>query len=156
MARILVTYYSRSGHTRQVAEYLVARSGADVEPIIEVVPRRGGIWGNTLTTLETLRGRASAIRPPVSNPADYDIVLFGTQVWAGGLNPPARAFAAARGPQLTRYGLFCTLGGMGSQRAFEQFAALVGHSPERVVAIPQNLLPTEQYRQKVDAFLEGL
>ena len=154
--RILVAYYSRSGHTRQVAEYAAARSGADLEPILEVTPRRGGPWGNTLSTLETLRGKASTIQPLRANFADYDVVLFGTQVWAGSLNPPARAFAAARGHMLTRYALFCTLGGMGSEHAFAQFATLIGHPPERTLAVPQHLLPSGGFHAKVDAFLDGL
>jgi flavodoxin len=153
---MLITYYSRSGHTRQVAEHAAARRGADLEAIVEQTPRRGGFWGNMLTTFETLRGQPSAIQPLRSDPADYDIVLFGTQVWAGQLNPPARAFIAVRGKQLKRYALFCTLGGMGSERAFAQFAELVGHPPERTLAIPQHLLPTGAFKAQVDAFIDGL
>jgi multimeric flavodoxin WrbA len=156
MGRILVTYYSRSGHTREVAEYAAAKCGADLTPILEVKPRSGGFWGNALTTLETLRGHPSALQQCRINVADYDIVLFGTQVWAGSINPPARAFAEAYGAQLKRYALFCTLGGMGSQRAFGQFERLVGHPAERSLAIPQRLLPGEAFKPTVDAFLSGL
>jgi hypothetical protein len=156
MQRMLITYYSRGGHTRQVAEYAAAQSGADLEQVVEVTPRRGGFWGNMLTTFETLSGRASIIQPLTAHPAGYDIVLFGTQVWAGSLNPPARAYVAAHGPELGRYALFCTMGGMGAQRVFQEFAALVGHAPERTLAIAQHHLPTGAYRPQVDAFLSGL
>lgn len=156
MTRILITYYSRSAHTREVAEYAALRSGAVLEPIVEVTARRGGFWGDTLTTLETLRGQPSQIRPIKADPTDFDIVLIGTQVWAGSLNPPAKAYIASRGAQLGRYGLFCTLGGMGAERAFGQFAALVGRAPERTLAIRQSLLKGQAYREVVDAFLDGL
>jgi hypothetical protein len=156
MGRVLIVYYSRSGHTRQVAEYIAERSTADIEPILEATPRRGGFWGNILTSFETLRGQPSIIKALGSDPRTYDVVLFGTQVWAGSINPPARAFAAAHGGQLKRYRLFCTLGGMGSEHVFGQFAALVGHPPERTLAIPQSLLPNGAFRARVDSFLDGL
>ena len=39
--RTLIVFYSRSGHTRQLAQELVTRCGADLEEIREVRSREG-------------------------------------------------------------------------------------------------------------------
>src|SRR5262245_20444151 len=39
--KVLVTYYSRSGHTRRLAERIAQVLGADLEPIVDQRPRAG-------------------------------------------------------------------------------------------------------------------
>ena len=156
MGRVLVVYYSRTGHTRQVAEVIASLTDADTEEILEIAPRRGGFFGNIATSFESLGRKPSNIVATTRDPADYDLVLIGTQVWAGSLTPPTRAYLAARGTSIGRYALFCTLGGMGSERVFGTIAHVVGHPPIATVAIPQHTLSNGGFHMKVESFVAAL
>lgn len=51
---ILVVYYSRTGATRKVAEYITKQLGADMEEIIDM-KKRSGIWGFLIGGRDALR-----------------------------------------------------------------------------------------------------
>ncbi len=152
MPKILVAYYSRTGHTRKLAEALTQALSADIDPILETVFRRGGFLGNLVTTWEALGKRESAIRPSILDPGAYDLVAIGTQVWAGNLPPPVRAYVSRHRGRINRFALFCTLGGMGSERVFAEIARLIGRQPVARLEVRQSQLPTGAFRPALAAF----
>jgi multimeric flavodoxin WrbA len=92
MSRILIVYYSRSGYTQRAAEALAERLDATLLPIEEARSRRG-IFGYWRSAWEALRRIDADIALPATNPADFDLVLIGTPVWASRPSSPARTFA---------------------------------------------------------------
>lgn len=82
-ARPLVAYYSRTGHTRQVALAIVEAVGADLFEIVPAVPYPAA-YQDTVDL--NARQRAAGEFPPAPRPipdlARYDTVFLGYPVWA--------------------------------------------------------------------------
>jgi len=91
-AKILVVYYSRSGKTRQVAEDLAKRLGADIEAIADKRPRSSGFFGYMNCGRQATFRIASAIATPSRDPAAYGKVVVLTPVWSWNVSPPVRAW----------------------------------------------------------------
>lgn len=90
---ILVTYFSHTGNTADLAHQIAMRSGADEEPILEY-DQRTGITGTVTGAIGALMGRPSSVTKPEKEPASYDLVLIGTPVWAAAA-PPAICLTSA-------------------------------------------------------------
>lgn len=90
--KTLVVYFSRSGHTRQVAGDIAKLCGADVGPICELRGRQGP-WGYLRSIWQAVCRAAPPIMPTVRNPADYDLVIIGSPIWGMRLAPPVRSYA---------------------------------------------------------------
>ena len=114
--KILIIYYSRTGRTRKVAERLAALLKADLEPLIESGARRG-FWGYLRAGRDAILKRPSTLKPLTHTPADYDLILLGTPIWAFTLCPAVRTFLEQYAPSIRRAALFCTHGGGGPARA---------------------------------------
>lgn len=89
--KVLVVFYSESGHTRQIADELAAPLGTSVERIL-APDLPGGTWGFLLRVWQSLCGASARIAEPAQNPADYDLVLVGSPVRAGRIASPVRAY----------------------------------------------------------------
>lgn len=156
MPGLLVAYYSRTGHTKRLAEAIAAASQATFDPILERHRRRGGFVGNMVTTFQALTGQTSEILPAGQDPRQYSLLAIGTQVWAGSLPPPVRAYVLANRERIGDYALFCTLGGMGSSRVFGQIAELLGRAPLETLAVRQGQLPSGAFLSKAVEFAAAL
>lgn len=134
--KILVVYYSLSGHTRRVAERLARLLDASAVAITEPAPRRG-LLGYGRSLLEAVRGRDAAIDPLPRDPTAYDLVIIGTPVWGWHLSSPVRAWARQWGGRMQQVAFFATMGGSGSDKAFEELRQLVGRKPLAEVALTE-------------------
>lgn len=125
MPKCLVVYYSRTGHTEGVAKALADKLGADIEPIREPRKRRG-FWEYWKSGREAFLGILPAIEPVSHDPADYDIVVLGSPVWASRPSTPMLAFLAAHKNALKTIACFVTLGGSGAQKTLQRMADAAG------------------------------
>ena len=155
MSRILVVYYSLGGNTARVAEDIARRCGAVLDPIREVRPR-AGIGGYMRAAWEALRGRTVSIRSPEQQPGAYDVVVLGTPVWAGRISSPMRACIEQHADGLQRVAFFCTEGGSGGERVFDQMARLTGCTPVSSLIVTARELDTGDHESKVEAFATAL
>jgi multimeric flavodoxin WrbA len=153
--RALVVYYSRTGHTRIVAEALRSALGADVEEIHDPV-ERGGVLGYLRCGAEALLGASSQIDLPRKDPSTYDLVLVGGPVWGTSVSSPIRTYLWLEHARLPATALFVTYGGAGSGRALAQMSQLVGKRPVAVLAIREAETGTGKYEPKLAAFVEEL
>lgn len=156
--KVLVVYYSRTGHTRRLAERLARELRGSAMPITE--PRsRLGFLGYQRSLFEAVAGRDATIDPPRRDPRDYDLVLIGTPVWGWSLSSPVRAFARQWGRKLKQVGFFCTMGSGGDRGAFDELRRLIGHAPLAELALTDRELPLlnkGETRNRVDRFLHRL
>ncbi|HEY9757741.1 MAG TPA: flavodoxin [Oculatellaceae cyanobacterium] len=103
----LVVYYSRTGKTRWVAETIAATLCADLEEVVDLKKRSGPIgWigGGKDATRKSL----TEITPAKRNPADYELVVVGTPIWAWSPTPAIRTYFAQNDLSSNKVALFYT------------------------------------------------
>ena len=155
MKNILVVYFSRSGYTRRVAEYIAHAVGADCEAILEGRSRRG-LLGYWRSAREGMRGIASDIEPGSANPRDYRLVVLGSPVWAGHVSSPVRAYIARHKTDLSNVALFCTEGGSGAPRVLQAMAALCGRTPVATAFFTDRDIDGAGFDSKAAPFISAL
>jgi len=128
MSRILVVDFSRTGNTRKLAEAVAQACGGDLEEIRDARPRMG-LWGWLRSGREAWRGLPAEIQPTSRNPADYDLVVLGSPVWAGRVSSPMRRYLQDQSGNFDRIALFVTEGGTRGAKALSEMAELAGQSP---------------------------
>jgi flavodoxin len=136
--KALVVYYSKSGHTRRVAEEIQKALGADTEELVEVGTKRSGFFGFLYAGRDGMRGRPSRIEPAKKQPADYDLVFMGSPVWGRNLVPAVRGYLGVVDLKGKPVALFCTMGSTGDKKTFESMRALTPNSKTLgELAVPQ-------------------
>jgi flavodoxin len=126
--KILVVFYSRTGHTRQVATDLATALGADLEELREEQDR-SGVLGYLKGGRDACFGHEAVLLPTSRDPADYDLVVAGTPVWAFTACPAISTWLKRHGKAIRQAAFFCTQGGSGNQRTFDNMRELSGHVP---------------------------
>ena len=149
--KTLVVYYSRTGNTKEVAEVIAADLEADIVRIEDNADRTGAL-GYLRSGLDALRGRSGSIRATETDPADYDLVIVGSPVWAGRLSTPVRTYVADNKAALKHVAFFCTEGATGAARVFKTMQVLSGHHPIATLEVTAANLKSGDHVGKVDAF----
>jgi len=149
--KILVVFYSRTGHTRQVAEAIAAALDAELEAIEDVRSRRG-IIGWLRSGREAWREQPAEIQPVGKDPSDYDLVVLGTPVWAGRMSSPLRRYIIDQAGRFNRLAAFCTLGGGGGDETLDQVATLCAQTPVARLMVTAGEFKSSAWRDKVAAF----
>jgi flavodoxin len=153
--KILVVFYSRTGNTRLVATDLAARLGADLEELREEKDR-SGILGYLKGGRDAYLGHEAVLLPGSADPASYDLVVVGTPVWAFTASPAVATWLKTHGPELRRLAFFCTQGGSGNQRTFENMQKLSGHQPVATLALIDRDVRKGQVNDSLDRFVQEI
>ena len=151
--RILVVCYSRTGHTRQVAEAIAQRCDADLECIKDRDDRMG-LLGYLRSAAQALLHHKPWIQPTRRAPADYSLVIIGTPVWAGNIASPVRSYAQRHGGRCRRVAFFCTCGGAGAEKVLAELQQLCGQRPLATLALRQQQVEEGRIDTAVDAFVK--
>lgn len=122
--KTLVVYYSRTGNTRLIGNEIAAALGADVEDLKDGKKRAGPI-GFLLSGLEAKRKSPVQLEALTHNPAEYDVVVVGSPVWANGMCTPIRTFLSQHQKSLKNVAWFCTSGSIDPKYAAKGFAAMM-------------------------------
>jgi flavodoxin len=154
--KTLVVYFSRTGHTRQIAHELAARLHADSEEIREVAQDSSGIFGYLRAGWQSLTQALPPLAPSKKQPEDYELTLIGTPVWNYGVSAPARAYAKQHSGNFRRVAFFCTEGGSGDTRAFDQLAKACGAHPVATLAVTEKELAAPAHQAALDKFVRKL
>lgn len=134
MSGVLIVHYSRTGFTRKIAEEIRTRCGGHLEPV-EDVRSRSGIFGYIRSAREALKKATIEIRPGTARPAEFDLVILGTPVWAGHMSSPMRSYLTAHKGEFKQVALFCTLGGSGADKVLSEMEALCERKPVATLAV---------------------
>ena len=122
----LVVYYTRTGNARFVAETIAAEIGADVEEVIDLKKRTGAL-GYLSGGSDARRGKETEISPTKKSPAEYDLVIVGTPVWAGRPAPAILTYLKKHDFADKKVAVFFTQGGKKPQ-AINETKALITNS----------------------------
>lgn len=151
MSRILVVFYSRSGYTKTIGAAIANACQADLE-IVRDGTRRG-LFGYFRSGYEAIHKKLPDIEPVDKDPSRYDLVVLGTPVWASNIASPVRTFITRYRGQFRHVAFFCTLGGSGADKVFDDLTQLSGKSPVATVAITDNEIRRSGYHGKLDGFV---
>jgi flavodoxin len=122
----LVVYYSRTGNARFVAETIAAEIGADVEEVVDLKKRSGPI-GYLSGGSEARRGKETEIAPTKKSPADYDLVIVGTPIWASRPSPAILTYLKKNDLSGKKVAVFFSQGGK-KPSGIDQTKALMPNS----------------------------
>lgn len=153
-AKTLVVFFSRSGHTRRIAQALAQRLNAELEDLSVVQPREGPI-GYAQSALEALAMMAPAIDPPLHDGSGHELVVIGSPVWCWSLASPVRSWLLRAQLQHARVAFFCTMGGSGAWRVFDAMSELAGQKPVATLALTEHEVEARQLSQ-LDEFALAL
>ncbi len=119
-----VIYYSMSGNTEYVAKIVSEKIGAD---LIEIKPKKTYpdkgfkkfLWGGK----SAIMGEKPKLKPYNFNYLDYDLIVFGTPIWASNITPPIRSFVAENFDDIQdkRIAVFVCYSGGGAEKAIDKF-----------------------------------
>jgi flavodoxin len=151
----LVVYYSRRGHTRQVARLIAEQCGADIEEIVDGVDRRGTL-GYLRSLAEALLRLKVPIQPSRCAPREYDTVIIGTPVWAWQMASPVRAYLSRHRGRFRRVALFCCHRGWGPGTVLQDAAGLCARPAMATLALSDREVAQGRHRPSLSRFLRAI
>jgi hypothetical protein len=153
--KVLVAYYSRTGNTKRLARAIAAALDADVEEIHDPTDR-SGVLGFLRSGVEAYAGVLAALDHPRRDPADYDVVVVGTPVWAASVSSPVRTYLWHERARLPQVAFVATLGARGEERALGQMRGLAGRAPIATLVVRDGALARGVPRDEVARFAEAI
>lgn len=163
--KVLVVFFSSSGNTRKVGRAIAEQLSAVIEEIQEVNPHPADIRGKGLrnflnmgyVVFHALTGRTVPIQATQHDPADYDLVVVGTPVYASSLPAPVRAYLQQHGATCKEVAFFSTsLDPRSSPRVFQQMEKACGKVPKAVYAFPAERVQAGDFLAQVQEFIAQL
>jgi len=151
----LVVYYSRTGTTRAVADKVAQALGATVEELIDTKNRKGPL-GSLAAGKDALTKKAVPIQPMTNDPADFDLVIVGTPVWAGTMSSAVRAFLAEHGRRIRRAAVFCTTHVSAIDQTLEAMADMCGGEVVARMGLRRKAVKKDQYADSLAAFVRAI
>lgn len=152
--KVLIVYYSRTGHTRTLAHRIGDATQAAVEEIVPLAGRRG-LLGYVRSALEARFSRCAAIAPPAHDPDRFDVVVIGTPVWAESLSSPVRTYLREHAAVLHRIAFFCTMAQRDSEQVFVQMQRCCARVPLAALALTERELADVGVSPSVDNALNA-
>ena len=151
--KALVVYYSRTGTTQKLAEEIAAQMGCDVERLTDT-KGRAGVLGFLVACKDSLFKKSTDLQGLGSDPADYEVVIIGTPVWAGSVSTPVRTFLAQAKDKLPAVAFFLTTGSSGIEGTFSAMAELCGKQPiARLSETMSKVKKGDDWRGEAKAFV---
>ena len=162
--KALVVFHSSSGNTKKVAQAIGKALSADVEQIRLVKPFQVDIKGKGLSNfvnisraaLGGMTARAAPIQEAQRDPANYDLVLIGTPVYANSLPAPVRAYIEQYRPKFKEVAFFCTGEDPNNEHIFELLEEACGQTPRTSLPFHAPTIRADEFHSQVEAFIASL
>ena len=126
--KALVVYYSRDGHTKEVAEKIAKNCDADIEFLVENEVDRDGIAGWLRAGYDGFKKNKSTIGNRKYECSQYDRIYIGSPVWAGNIAPAIRTFLEEENLRGKEIKLFGTMDGAGAKKMFDDMKTYLKES----------------------------
>jgi len=152
--KILVSFYSRSGKTKKVAETVSEILKCDKEEIFDIKSREGIVGFLSAGTDANLR-RLTTIKEIKNNPSLYDLVIIGTPVWSSNVSTPIRTYLSLYKEDFRKVAFFCTRLGSDSKKVFDDMKSISQKTPLALLELTSREVARDQYIQKVKEFIEN-
>jgi len=132
--KTLIIYYSRTGTTGKLADFITKKINAATEEIKDTV-NRAGIIGYLLAGRDSTLRRLTRLETLKNNPADFDLVIIGTPIWAWNMSAPIRTYLEENKIRFKQVAFFCTMGGSGDERTFGEMGEITGKKPMATLSL---------------------
>lgn len=153
--KALVVYYSRTGHTKKIAETIADMLACDKEALIDTT-NRSGFVGFMRSGYQAKRKSLTDIKELETDVSAHDLVIVGTPVWAGTVSAPVRTFLHYYKDVLKTVAFFSTHGGEDTQDEFTEMETVCGKTPVGVVSFSAKEVDEEEYIENVKKFVDEL
>ena len=147
----IIVYYSRTGTTKEVGEYLAKQLNCKSVEIIDLKKRIGPlcyIFGG----YEAMKRKLTQIAKINENVFEYDLVIIGTPVWGSNMTPAVRTFLKQN--PLQKVAFFCTAGSKPGLTFYEMEKLTT--APKATLALTTKEVKTKQFKDMADAFIKKL
>ncbi|MFH0918513.1 MAG: hypothetical protein V1830_05205 [Candidatus Omnitrophota bacterium] len=156
--KVLIVYYTRTGHTQLVAQKLAKKFAADLEQLIDQ-HKRTGLFSVFSAGKDAIASKTTVIDPLKHNPRDYDLILIGGPSWFGNVTPAVRTFIMQNDLSGKKIGLFGVCHLTGVENAIAEAADLISKGKnEKFSTMPlrEGELAQDVLAKKIDAFYKAM
>jgi flavodoxin len=151
----LVIYYSRTGHTAKIAQELADALECDIEEIIDT-KKRSGVLGWLRSGRDAGNQSLTVLKDPIKDPANYDLVIIGTPLWAGHVSTPVRTYIHQNQAKFNNVAFFCTAGGNKFSGVFDDMGELSGIAPVATLGVRGKEIKKRTYIVKIEDFIKAI
>jgi flavodoxin len=153
--KALVVYYSRTGWTAKLAKDIADPMDCEVDPIVDTL-RWTGIIGWLKAGRGAMKKTLTKLEPSKLDPAQYDLVIVGTPIWASNVCVPTRTYLHDNKGKLKRVAFFVTGGGDKFGPVFAEMEAICGQRPVATLGVRMNDVKRGDHGEKVGRFVAEL
>jgi len=154
--KVLVVYYSKTGHTRKIAQDISRQMEADLEEINDK-KKLTGLLGFIFGGRDALTKKETSIIEMKKNPAEYDLVILGSPIWAGSITPAVRTYINQYGNSIRSTAFFFSSSGKTPDQIHEKLLSLVKEKPAAVTGVTVSEMKDDnKYRAKISAFIDSI
>jgi flavodoxin len=154
--KTLVVYYSKTGNTERAAKEIASQLGSDVEKIVDKKNRKG-ILGFISGGRDAMKKQATEIEAIIKNPADYDLTVIGTPVWASDMTPAIRTYIDKNKGSLKEWAFFVTSGNTEPEKMVAETEGIIGKKSIAALGLnAEELKKEEAYNKKITAFTKAI
>ncbi len=153
--KTLVTYYSKTGNTKYVAQKIAEHLTAEISEIRDKKNRKGKL-NFVKSGYESIREKLTEIE--VDKKIDeYDFVIVGSPVWAGKIPPAVRTFLVKNDFKNKKIAIFVTIGGNRPKKALNAMKEIISpQNPTSQLAITEALKNIEEINNKISDWCNKL
>ncbi len=152
--KVLTVYFTRSGNTEMVVKKIHESVGGDVELISEPVSRKG-LVGWLRSGSGNSKREVAKINETQYDPANYDLVILASPIWAGAVSSPMRGYMTENREKLSRTAVFLSNDSGAVDDAFVEIHGLLVNPPLVEGSLQRSKIKTE-FESTVNAFIEGV
>ncbi|MCX6707178.1 MAG: hypothetical protein NT001_03490 [Candidatus Woesearchaeota archaeon] len=153
--RSLAVFYSRTGVTKKAMHSVASMLRCDIEEIVDQ-KERSGIFGYLKSGREAMMKSIARIERAKKDPADYDMIIIGTPVWAHNMTPAVRTYIMKYKEQLHNVAFLCTQGGSGGEKVMKSMQELCGKPPRAALILRTKEVMDGTDAEKLKEFINKL
>ena len=152
--KALIVYFTRSGNSEKVVNKIQESLKGDIELIKEPVSRKG-IIGWLKSGSGNSKREVAEIKEPQYDPAEYDLVILASPIWAGTVSSPMRSYMIKNRSKLERTAVFLTNDSGSVEAAFSEIYDLLDTKPLVEGSLQRSKMKTE-FDTTVSSFVDNI
>ncbi|MFW5945292.1 MAG: flavodoxin family protein [Candidatus Natronoplasma sp.] len=151
----LVVYYSRTGNTKKVGQRIAEMLDCGKKEIFDKKDRSGSL-GFLKGGWDAWREKMTDIYNNENGFTNHVHYIIGTPVWAGKMTPAVRTYLEKRKDYFKQVSFFCTHGGTGGEKTFNEMEEICDKKPEETLEVSEDEIREKNFEKKVKKFVESI